>query len=454
MKDSPDQIYLNVSVSDTGVGIKPEDMKRLFKAFERIEESKNRNVEGTGLGMSIAQSFLNMMGSHIEVESEYGKGSTFSFKLVQGVKDWNPIGDYEETFRRAVSERKKYRERFTAPDARLLVVDDTPVNLSVFENLLKRTKVQIDTATSGDEGISLYRHRQYDVVFLDHMMPDKDGIETLQEMRKIPGSVNVKTPIVCLTANAISGVRETYIKAGFNDYITKPIDPDRLEALLLQYIPEDKIAPASEDEEEEDCLIPDFIMNLEELDVKTGITHCGSQDSYIATLEMYLEAAERNAQEIEKYWKEKDIKNTTVKIHALKSTSRIIGAVNLGDFAARLEKAGETGDIETLEREIGALLTQYRNLVKELEPLEDAKNDAEDERPPISDKDIKKAYEDLAGLCNAFDYDGVIGIMKSLEEYRFPENEADKFESLKRAVDNFDYDLIPEILSGKEKEAT
>ena len=454
MKDSPDQICLNISVSDTGVGIKPEDMKRLFTPFERIEESKNRNVEGTGLGMSIAQNFLNMMGSHIEVESEYGKGSTFSFKLVQGVKDWNPIGDYEENFKRAVSERKKYRERFTAPDARLLVVDDMRVNLYVFVNQLKRTKVQIDTATSGDEGISLYRHRHYDVVFLDHMMPDKDGIETLQEMRKIPDSVNTGTPIVCLTANAISGVRETYINAGFNDYITKPIDPDRLEALLLQYIPEDKIALASEDEEEEDCLIPDFIMNLEELDVKTGITHCGSRDSYIATLKMYLETAERNAQEIEKYWKEKDIKNTTVKIHALKSTSHIIGAVNLGDFAARLEKAGETGDTETLEREIGALLTQYRNLAKELEPLEDAKNGAEDERPTISDKDIQKAYEDLAGLCNAFDYDGVIGIMKSLEEYRFPENEADKFESLKRAVDNFDYDLIPGILAGNEKKAT
>ncbi len=134
IEDDEDSINLIISVTDTGIGIKPEDMKRLFKAFERIEENKNRNIEGTGLGMSIAQSFLNMMGSHIEVESEYGKGSTFSFKLLQGVKDWKPLGDYEETFKRSVSERMKYSEKFTAPDARLLVVDDTAVNLSVFKS--------------------------------------------------------------------------------------------------------------------------------------------------------------------------------------------------------------------------------------------------------------------------------------------------------------------------------
>ena len=169
-EEGPETVRLLISVTDTGIGIKPEDMKKLFMAFERIEERKNRNIEGTGLGMSIAQSFLKMMGSHIEVESEYGKGSTFSFELVQVVKDRTPIGDYEETFRNSVLERKKYKESFTAPEARILAVDDSEVNLSVFENLLKRTKVQIDTAISGDEGIVLYKQRKYDVIFLDHMM--------------------------------------------------------------------------------------------------------------------------------------------------------------------------------------------------------------------------------------------------------------------------------------------
>ncbi|WP_049945740.1 ATP-binding protein [Butyrivibrio sp. LC3010] len=451
MEDNPDSVRLLISVSDTGIGIKPEDMKSLFKAFERIEENRNRNIEGTGLGMSIAQSFLDMMGSHIEVESEYGKGSTFSFKLVQGVKDWKPIGNYEETFKRTVSERKKYRESFSAPNAKVLVVDDTIVNLSVFKNLLKCTKVQIDTGSSGDEGISLYRKNHYDVIFLDHMMPEKDGIETLKEMRTINDSSNAKTPIICLTANAISGMREMYINAGFDDYITKPIDPDRLEAMLLQYLPEDKINSSDENVVEDDNFIPDFIWELESIDVNTGLTYCGSNDTYMFTLKAYLDSAGKNADEIEKYWKAKDYKNTTVKVHALKSTSRMIGAQRLGDFAARLEKAGESGDVETLENELGNLLYMYKELVKDLEPIRDRKSEevkaeTNDERPLISEQDMKKAYEELSEFCASFDYDSVVNTVKSLEAYRFPEEERERFESLKKAVDDFDYDLIPGIL--------
>lgn len=451
-EDNPESGKLLISVTDTGIGIKPEDMKRLFQAFERIDEKKNRNIEGTGLGMSIAQSFLNMMGSHIEVESEYGKGSTFSFALEQGVRDWKPIGNYEKIFRHSLSEIRKYRERFTAPYARLLVVDDTPVNLSVFESLLKRTKVQIDTALSGDEGISLYRQKHYDVIFLDHMMPDKDGIETLKEMKELADTPNKETPVVCLTANAISGMREMYMNAGFDDYITKPIDPDRLETMLLQYIPKGKIAPASEEDEADDFFIPDFIFKLEDLDVNSGLMHCGSRESYMVTLKMYLDSAQKNADEIEKYLKVGDIQNITIKVHALKSTSRVIGALKLGDLAAQLEKAGEAGDTETLEREIGNLLTQYRELAKELEPLNDIKDDgASDDRPIITEKDMKEAYTALSEFCASFDYDSVVNIVESLERYRFPEDEATRFDALKKAVDNFDYELIPGILSGGEK---
>ncbi len=450
--DDPDSIRLMISVSDTGIGIKPEDMKRLFLAFERIEEKKNRNIEGTGLGMSIAQSFLDMMGSRMEVESEYGKGSTFSFTLIQEVKSWNPIGDYMETFKRAVSERKKYRESFTAPYARLLVVDDTPVNLSVFRNLLKRTKVQIDTATGGDEGISLYRHRHYDVVFLDHMMPDKDGIETLKEMKEIADTPNGKTPIVCLTANAISGMREMYINEGFDDYLTKPIDPNRLETLLLQYIPKGKIAPASDDEDD-DYDIPDFLFKLEDLDVNSGLIHCGSRESYMVTLRMYVDTASKNADDIEKYWNVGDLKNLTIKLHALKSTSRVIGALKLGDFSGRLEKAGESDDRDTLEREIGNLLTGYRELIRELEPLNEIEHgEAEDDRPLISEQDMKEAYAALAEFCASFDYDSVVNLVESLEGYRFPEEEAARFGAVKKAVDNFDYDLIPGMLCDEIEE--
>ncbi len=371
LQDKPDSVALRVSVADTGIGIKTEDLDKLFVAFERIDEKKNRNIEGTGLGMTIVQRFLDMMGSHLEVESEYGKGSVFSFELEQKVVKWEPIGDFEEAFRRSSSERINYKEKFTAPGARVLVVDDTPVNLTVFVNLLKRTGIQIDTAESGDEGISLFIKTHYDVIFLDHMMPNKDGIETLREMKGITDTPNTGTPVICLTANAISGMREMYTNAGFDDYLTKPIDAERLEMMLLQYLPKDKVDVASDGDDTDDYVLPDFLYNLKELDVDSGLTYCGDAEDYLMTLRMYLDSAEQKAKEIEKYWDERDIKNTTIKVHALKSSSHAIGALELGEFAAKLEKAGNNGDVEVLDKELGELVSRYRQLARDLEPLKD-----------------------------------------------------------------------------------
>ena len=243
--DDPESVYLDVSVKDTGIGIKPEDLTKLFSKFERIEEKRNRNIEGTGLGMNITKSLLEMMGSRLEVESVYGEGSTFSFRLKQKVVKWDALGDYEASYRASVSGTKKSKGKFTAPDATVLVVDDTPMNLAVFQSLLKRTLAQIDTAASGDEGLALASGKKYDIIFLDHMMPKKDGVETLHELRAQTENPNLQTPTVCLTANAISGAREQYLAAGFDDYLTKPVDADKLEKMLLRYLPQEKLkAPA------------------------------------------------------------------------------------------------------------------------------------------------------------------------------------------------------------------
>ena len=376
-QDKPDLIFLKVSVRDTGIGIRPEDLDRLFVAFERIEEKKNRSIEGTGLGMTIVQRFLDMMGSHLEVESEYGKGSVFSFELAQKVVKREPIGDFEEAYKRSLSERTDYHQKFTAPGAIVLVVDDTAVNLTVFVNLLKKTELQIDTAESGDEGISLFTKKHYDVIFLDHMMPDKDGIMTLQEMKTITDTPNIETPVICLTANAISGMREVYTNAGFDDYLTKPIDAERLEMMLLQYLPADKVVSAADsdndnnEDDTDDCVLPDFLYKLEEIDVDSGLDYCGDGESYLEVLEVYLDSAEKKAEEIENYWAAGDIKNTTIKVHALKSSSRSIGALKLEELAARLEQAGKDGDTDTLNKELGELISRYRQLAGDLEPLRD-----------------------------------------------------------------------------------
>ncbi len=237
----PDEVVLHVCIKDTGIGIKKEDLDKLFVAFERIEEKKNRNVEGTGLGMAIAQSFLNMMDSKMQVESTYGVGSEFSFDLKQRVVNWEPLGEFDTAFKRFRSERKQYRVKFTAPKARILVVDDTEINLKVFTSLLSKTKMQIETADSGDACIQLFKKNHYDLIFLDHMMPNKDGIETMKEMKTLQDTPNTDIPVICLTANAISGMREMYIEAGFHDYLTKPIDTSRLEDMILRYLPSDLI---------------------------------------------------------------------------------------------------------------------------------------------------------------------------------------------------------------------
>ena len=253
-KDNSGYVMLHVSVEDTGIGIKKEDLDKLFVAFERIDEKKNRNIEGTGLGMAIAQSFLNMMGSRIQVESEYGKGSVFSFDLKQKVVQWEPLGEFDSAYKSFLRERQQYKVQFVAPDARVLVVDDNVINLKVFVNLLRETRIQIDTAESGDACLALYKQNRYDVIFLDHMMPDKDGIETIKEMKECKDTLNAKTPIVCLTANAVSGMREMYINAGFDDYITKPIDTVKLENMLLTYLSPDLVRPP-ESEKKQSILV-------------------------------------------------------------------------------------------------------------------------------------------------------------------------------------------------------
>lgn len=336
------EIELIIAVSDTGIGIKPENIEKLFTEFERIEEEKNRTIEGTGLGMNITKKLLDLMDGKLTVESVYGEGSTFTVRLKQTVVKNEPIGDYEEAFRKSVSKRKKYRATFSAPDARVLVVDDTPLNLVVFENLLKKTRLPIDTAESGRAALRLTESTKYDIIFLDHLMPDMSGIETLREIRKQEGGANRDTPTVCLTANAVSGAREEYLAAGFTDYLTKPIDAERLEAMICALLPNEKVLSPGEDE------------NYSLWDDLT--------DDQLEIMPIYLDAISENAEMIEGYFVMEDWENFTIKVHALKSSSRMVGQTELGDLAERVEKAGKAGDIEFIRENTGELLKQYRDI--------------------------------------------------------------------------------------------
>lgn len=231
-----ENIVLRISISDTGIGIKKEDLEKLFDSFKRLELSKNRNIEGTGLGLNIAKSLVELMNGYITVESEYGKGSTFTVSIPQRIIDGKPMGNLEENVRQYRSEQLKPGQRFIAPEANILVVDDNIMNLSVIKALLKRTQIQTEIADSGAKSLELTKEKKYDIILMDHMMPDMDGIETLQKLRADEENPNQKSVVIALTANAIAGCREMYIEQGFDDYCSKPVKAHLLDELLLHHL--------------------------------------------------------------------------------------------------------------------------------------------------------------------------------------------------------------------------
>lgn len=231
---------LHFAVRDTGIGIKQEDIPKLFSAFERIDEEKNRDIEGTGLGMNISLQLLKLMHTDLRVESVYGEGSRFFFALRQRIVDAEPIGNFQERAKQAAREHT-YRASFTSPEGEILLVDDNRVNRRVFCGLLKQTKVQITDVGSGRECLDHIRQKHYDLIFLDHMMPEMDGMETMQHMKEMEDNLCKDTPVIMLTANAIMGAKEQYLAAGFDDFLAKPIDQTKLERLMMHWMPQEKV---------------------------------------------------------------------------------------------------------------------------------------------------------------------------------------------------------------------
>ena len=448
-----ENIYLCISVSDTGIGIKKEDLSKLFSAFERIEEKRNRTIEGTGLGMNITQRLLAMMNTKLEVESEYGKGSTFSFKIEQKVVDPEPLGDFQENYKRSISQHEEYHESFTAPDAKILVVDDTVMNLTVIKGLLKQTKIQIDTATNGPDCLAIVAKKRYDIIFLDHRMPGMDGIETLHIMQKMMNNPNAYTPIISLTANAISGSREKYIEAGFSDYLTKPVNGLQLENLIREYLPRKKIIVSDfqiqEEISEEKFSLPEWLYHVDGLNIAEGIDHCGDIELYLDALTVFAESVLSASELIENYYKSGDIKNYITKVHALKSSARVIGADELSEKARRLEEAGNAGYITEIKNDTEPLLKLYRSYADKLSPL--IKSDEDDEDPNkilITDYDLKEAFEAMKDAVATFDYDTMNFVFQSLDEYRLPKFEAEVYKKIKEAAANLDWEEIKRLLDG------
>ena len=440
-----EKILLCVSVSDTGIGIKPEDIKKLFSAFERIEEKRNRTIEGTGLGMNITQRLLALMNSKLHVESTYGKGSTFAFQVEQKVMNAAPIGDFQQDYKKSLNQHEEYHESFIAPDATILVVDDTVMNLTVVKGLLKQTRIKIETALNGPECLKMVAHKKYDIIFLDHRMPGMDGIETLNAMNEMNDNLNKKTPVISLTANAISGAREEYISAGFQDYLTKPINSSQLEKMIIKYLPPDKVQAADNNSEsEEQFELPEWLKGAG-LNIDEGVKHCGSEEAYLDALTVFANAIETAATEIEKYFGKNDWKNYTTKVHALKSSSKVIGADELSERAKRLEDAGNSGYIDEIKQDNEPLLKLYRSYIDKLKPLIEVEEE-DSEKPLIDEAELAEAFEAMKDVASNFDYDSLNFIFQSLDEYKLPEKEAALYKKLKESAAKLDWTSINDLL--------
>ena len=337
-----DLAVLHFAVKDTGIGIREEDIDKLYDEFERFDIQRNKNVEGTGLGMNIAQQFLQLMGSELQIQSTYEKGSEFSFALEQKIVDETPIGDLRKKFKDAELAQDT-RVHFTAAKARVLVVDDYQMNLKVFRSLVKSTGMQVSEAESGKACIQLLKEQKFDLVFLDHMMPDMDGVETLHIIRQEKLCEN--TPVIMLTANAIIGGRERFLDEGFDDFLTKPIMPDLLDKMLLDYLPAEYIVYEDERKESDVQMVKvtqeeyfDAIRTkLPELDYKMGLATCaGDSDFYLELLKDFTELTIR--EELNRFLKEEDAKNYCIRVHGFKNNAYSVGAKEIGDLAYELEK--------------------------------------------------------------------------------------------------------------------
>lgn len=359
--------YLTARVEDTGIGISEENRERLFGKFERFDLVRNQSIEGTGLGLSITKELVELMHGTIEAESEYGVGSAFTVRIPQKVLSDQPIGSFDIKKRIHSREGQHYESRFTAPAARILVVDDVAMNLKVFVNLLKETQIEIDTAQSGAECIALATKRQYDIIFMDHMMPLLNGIDTLKALQERQDNLNMQTPVVMLTANALSGMEEMYLKEGFSAYLSKPVRGKNLEEMVLRFLPEEKVVKAAAGEKEKK---KDPILTLQErvpeLDTQQGLLYCaGDQDFYLEILKDYCKSDK--TERLQALWKAGELENYRVEIHGLKSTSKTVGLTALYQQAKEIEDALKEGRVTQLSEKCEELHLTYAVLKKNIE---------------------------------------------------------------------------------------
>lgn len=443
-----DKVMLYYEVADTGIGIRKEDQKILFDAFQRVEMDRNRYVEGTGLGLTISQNLVNMMGGVIEVESEYGKGSRFFFTIEQTIIDPTPVSAVNYNGQKDNVTEKEAECLFIAPEAHILLVDDNELNLVVAKELLKPLRMQIDTAENGLQAVKMVRGSQYDLVLMDHMMPVMDGIEAAKAIRALPEDKYQKLPIIALTANAMVDARKEFLNAGMNGFVAKPIDFARICNQLKLWLPKDLVRDVPKEEAKK--LLADDLSDREiqpedpqmGFSFEEGVKHCGSKAALMKTIRIFYRTIDSKANKIEQCLKEGLISDYVIEVHALKSSALLIGAVPLSEAAKELESYGKQGKTEALEEKTPDVLAMYRDFKNILKPYADKEEAAKQE---ASDGEWIQALQQIHQCIEQFDLDGVDRIMEKLEEYQIPECIRESMDQLRVYVADVSMEEIMEL---------
>ena len=486
---------LRISVIDSGVGIRKEDLNKLFGAFQQVDMKMNRTKGGTGLGLSISKNLMALMGGSINVTSEYGKGSCFYIDLPQEIVDSTECGvKYKSLFDAAKRspENKLLAEipvlsllnkaefaslfveksetvMFKSPNAKILVVDDNDVNLQVAQGLLKKFAVSPDIATSGYEALDKIRENEYHIIFMDHQMPGMDGIETLEKIREKEKTEGKHRIVVALSANAINGAREMFLSKGFDDFIAKPVQGKDFAACLADWLPVNLLEKLGEEDNGENSLPASFPKwDSNRLSLAQAMENSGGLENYLKTVKTFYLSIEKNANSIGDYLIKEDIKNYTILVHALKSSARIIGADELSRIAEQLESlgkecqeaAGKNRDEEKrLNREIHertpkllALLTSYLLDLRPIVEFEEknsrektASSDHTEATSSASVKFLKVRLENIIDACKDGDLPLIEDEFEALRKISLSEETGDLIRKLELAINNIEFDQIAAI---------
>ncbi|MDE6595834.1 MAG: response regulator [Oscillospiraceae bacterium] len=456
-----DMSDIMIKVTDTGIGIKREDISKLFSNFQQVDTKKNREIEGTGLGLSITKNLVEMMNGTITVNSDYGKGSTFTVVLRQKVADSSYIS---VAAAKAAPANEEKSTVLYAPDAKVLIVDDNKVNLKVAAQLLSQYGIKCSTADSGKKAVQMVRSGYYDLVFMDHMMPEMDGVDTTKMIRSQGDAYSKGLPIIALTANAVSGAKEMFLESGLNDFISKPIQLPQLEKILAKWLPAKLVSyvgakkssasyndslellgiieetPKPEENSEQ---IDEFL--IQGVDVKAGLELCGgNSDAYIAVMKTFVETAEESILRIETYAQSRNYKDYTTEVHGLKSSSLSIGAKELSEMARQLEAAGRREDYKQIMYDTPTLIARYTDIVEHIRPfVETEKHSGASEagKPPVDSEVLKAKLGEVLEAIDNLDSPEAIKILDELLEFSFPtEKISEEMENARRYVDNFAYE--------------